>query len=680
LKLSFDQVKRRAKTLERQGQKDEAIKLYEDFLTSYPKNERARKALAELRDPAAVMGKGSLQDKVTEVRRLFDSGQVEASFDAANALVKEAPNSGVVWNLVGAAAFVLKKFELAEQSFRKAVELAPEITQAHANLGVLLYQQERHQAALEAFANAIKTNPKYAEGYNSIGGIYHKLGKLDTAEKYFVGAIQANKNYAEAYYNLGNTFFQKGKISAAQQSFGFAAKVQGENMPALSQKLYMQALLCDWSGIAEFEKLASRIGIDGDAVEPFSMLSYDDNAERQQKRAANIVKKRYHVNALPLPERPVTKPDKIKIGYFSADFHDHATLILMIGLLEHHDREKFEIHAYSYGTVKQGVKRDRLQGIVDSFVDITTASDPQIVAAVRQQKIDIAVDLKGFTRQGRTGLFAYRLAPIQINYLGYPGTIGADFMDYIVADKVIIPEKQRPFYTEKVIYLPDSYQPNDRNRIIPETSTTRSDFGLPETGFVFCSFNSNYKISPNEFDIWMRLLAKYEDSVLWLLRANEGVQENLLREVEARGIDRTRIVFAERLKEPEHLARHKHADLFLDTFNINAHTTASDALWAGLPIVTKAGDSFSARVAASLLCAVGLPELVAETEAQYEALIIDLVENPKRLGQIRQQLIDTRFDVPLFDSEAYTRHLENAYVAAYDRYFEGKDPDHIFVS
>ncbi|KZD03305.1 MULTISPECIES: tetratricopeptide repeat protein [Thalassospira] len=679
MKLSFDQVRRRAKSLERQGSKNEAIKLYEEFLESYPKNERARKALAELKLPAEV-AKGSLQEKVTAVRRLFDSGQIQASFDAANAVLKEVPNSGVVWNLLGAAAFGLKKFDLAEQSFRKAVELEPEITQAHANLGVLLYQQERLQAALEAFANAIKTNPQYAEGYNSIGGIYHKLGKFDAAEKYFVGAIQANKNYAEAYYNLGNTFFKSGKISAAQQSFGFAAQVQGENMPAMSQKLYMQALLCDWSGIADFEKLAPRIGIEGDAVEPFSMLSYDDNAERQQKRAANMIRKRCHVNAVPLPERPVARSEKIKIGYFSADFHDHATLILMIGLLEHHDREKFEIHAYSYGIVKQGVKRDRLSKLVDSFVDISMASDPQIVAAVRQQKIDIAVDLKGFTRQGRSGLFAYRLAPIQISYLGYPGTLGADFMDYIVADKVIIPDNLRQFYTEKVIYLPDSYQPNDRNRIIPETTTTRSDFGLPEKGFVFCCFNSNYKITPREFDIWMRLLAKYDDSVLWLLNANEGVRENLLREVEARGIARERIVFAERLQEPEHLARHKHADLFLDTFNVNAHTTASDALWAGLPIVTKTGESFAARVAASLLCAVGLPELVAETEEQYEALIIDLVENPGRLAQIRQQLIDNRLSAPLFDSATYTKHLEKAYVEAYDRYFEGKEPDHIFVS
>lgn len=323
--------------------------------------------------------------------------------------------------------------------------------------------------------------------------------------------------------------------------------------------------------------------------------------------------------------------------------------------------------------------RKRLIESVDVFHDVRELSDMQIVELARSEQLDIAIDLKGFTKDTRWAPFAHGLGPVQISYLGYPGTLGSDFIDYIVADPVVIPEDKRHHYSEQIIYLPNTYQPTDNKRVISDKVITRGDLGLPTDGFVFCCFNSNYKISPQEFDIWMRLLQRVDGSVLWLLRSNKWAEQNLKREAEARGVNAERLIFAEELPQAEHLARQKLADLFLDTFNVNAHTTASDALWAGLPVLTKLGNGFAARVAGSLLEAVGLPELVTETEEQYETLALVLVTNPERLAQIKAKLAENRLTQPLFDSEQYTRHLEAGYKMAYERKLNGQAPEHIFV-
>jgi predicted O-linked N-acetylglucosamine transferase (SPINDLY family) len=323
--------------------------------------------------------------------------------------------------------------------------------------------------------------------------------------------------------------------------------------------------------------------------------------------------------------------------------------------------------------------RQRLINAVDVFDDVKEMSDKDIALLARQDKIDIAVDLKGFTKDSRTGIFSYRAAPIQISYLGYPGTMGAEFIDYIIADKVVIPEKDKPYYRESVIYLPHSYQVNDNTRVISDRLVTKFSMRLPEQGFIFCCFNQNYKISPAEFNIWMRLLTKIKGSVLWLLKSNKWAESNLRLEAEKWGISGDRLIFAERLPQAEHLARQKLADLFLDTFNVNAHTTASDALWSGLPVVTKLGQGFAARVAGSLLAAIDMPELITETEQDYEALILDLATNPERLGAIKIKLAANRLSKPLFNTELFTKHLEDGYQRAYQQYFDGKKPEAIYV-
>ena len=354
-------------------------------------------------------------------------------------------------------------------------------------------------------------------------------------------------------------------------------------------------------------------------------------------------------------------------------------MYLMAKVFEVHNRGGFEIYAYSFGPDKKDTMRTRLTEAVDNFRDIRGLSEQDAAKQAQEDRLDIAIDLKGYTMGERFGIFAYRPAPIQISYLGYPGTSGSMHMDYLVADKIVIPEKNESFYSEAIIQLPHSYQVNDNTRVISDRVITRADVGLPDQGFVFCCFNNNYKISPAEFDIWMRLLGQVEGSVLWLLKSNKWAEANLRMEAEKRGISSERVVFAEKIAPSEHLGRHRLADLFVDTFNYNAHTTASDALWVGLPVVTKMGRGFAARVAGSLLSAVGLPELITETAGDYEALILALATDPHRLAVIRQKLAANRLSAPLFDTELFTRHLENGYQQAYQNYFEGQPTENITV-
>jgi predicted O-linked N-acetylglucosamine transferase (SPINDLY family) len=364
--------------------------------------------------------------------------------------------------------------------------------------------------------------------------------------------------------------------------------------------------------------------------------------------------------------QPEPAPDgRIRVGYFSADFQNHATLFLMAGMLRAHDRSRFSIHAFSYGPNAGGEMRETLLSHVDGFHEIDAMSDSKVAELAQALGLDIAVDLKGHTQNSRVQLFANRLAPVQISFLGYPGTTGVDAIDYIIADRIVVPEAMSASFSERLLLLPDSYQPNDDARHISDVLPSRAECGLPENGFVFCCFNQSYKITPREFAIWIRLLQHVEGSVLWLLHWNPSATQNLRREAEARGVAPDRLVFADHRSQAEHLSRLRHADLILDTFNVNAHTTASDALWAGVPVVTLAGHQFAARVCASLLEAIGLPELVTETEHDYEALSLALASEPGRMAALRTKLEANRLTKPLFDTTRYVRNLEAALVQAH---------------
>jgi len=371
-----------------------------------------------------------------------------------------------------------------------------------------------------------------------------------------------------------------------------------------------------------------------------------------------------------------SKNEKIRIGYFSADFKNHPVAFLIAELFEIHDRRQFEIYAFSLINAADEMK-GRLQLAFDHSIEIQVMTDIEIAQLSRSLNIDIAVDLTGYTKDSRTGIFSYRAAPIQVNYLGYPGTMGADYIDYIIADKTLIPLDAQSSYTEKVVYLPNSYQVNDRKRLISDRQFTRQELRLPENRFVFCCFNNNFKILPATFEGWMRILKAVEGSVLWLLQDNSWAVENLKKEAEKQGISADRLVFAERLPLPEHLARHRQADLFLDTFPYNAHTTASDALWSGLPVLTLMGRSFASRVAASLLNAIDLPELITTGQEGYEALAIELALNPQKLAEIKLKLANNRLTTPLFDTPLFAKNLETAYIKMYERYQADLGPEQI---
>jgi predicted O-linked N-acetylglucosamine transferase (SPINDLY family) len=358
----------------------------------------------------------------------------------------------------------------------------------------------------------------------------------------------------------------------------------------------------------------------------------------------------------------------------------------MAELFERHDRSRFEILGFSFGPHRTDAMRQRVSAALNRspdsdarFLEVRTLSDFQIAQLARTHELDIAIDLKGFTREGRPGIFAQRAAPIQVSYLGYPGTMAAPFIDYLIADPTLIPESAQQFYSEKIVTLPDTYQVNDSHRAISATPSTRTAEGLPETGFVFCCFNNANKISPSVFDQWMRILAQVPGSVLWLLYDNPWAAANLRNEAARRGIGPERLVFAKHLPLADHLARERLADLFLDTFPYTAHTTASDALWAGVPVLTRIGETFASRVAASLLRAIDLPELVTTTPAEYESLAVELALDPERLGRIRERLAGNRLTKPLFDTAAFTRHIEAAYTAMMDRYDSELPPDHIQI-
>ena len=437
--------------------------------------------------------------------------------------------------------------------------------------------------------------------------------------------------------------------------------------------------ICSWLGLEDsIASLSKRVMASEKVALPFQLLSLTDDALIHKKSSETYIQSK-HPSSSVLGEIPkLPRGKKIRIGYFSGDFKNHPVAYLIAELFEIHDISKFEIYAFSLVKAYDAMS-SRLQKAFDHFIDIDGMSDIEVAKLARDKSIDIAVDLSGFTTDSRTGIFSHGAAPIQVNYLGYPGTMGADYMDYIIADKTLIPIESQSYYSEKVVYLPNSYQVNDRKRLISDRLFTREELGLPEDGFVFCCFNNNYKILPSTFDSWMRILNAVDGSVLWLFQAHPRVVDNLKKEAGKQGVAPQRIVFASRMPLPEHLARYRHANLFLDTLPYNAHTTASDALWTGLPVLTLQGQSFAGRVAASLLNAVDMPELITNTQKEYESLAIELALKPAKLASIKQKLSNNRLTTSLFDTPLFAKHLEATYLKMVERYDLDLRPDHITI-
>ena len=557
---------------------------------------------------------------------------------------------------------------------------APNVPQAHLTRGTALLKMKRLPEAIQSLDRALALNAQYPEALSNRGSARLGLRQYDAAEADLTAAIRFNPQQVESYHLLGNLLSETGRHEEALAAYQRGYDLNPALPSALTNLLGEMAAVNDWHWMDEgLAKLTTAIQRGDSRIHPFRTLALLDSPELQLACARQMVASEYPGGAKAAPAVGRSTSRKIRVGYYSADFHEHATAYLMAELFERHDRSQFEWFGFSYGPVSHDPMRARLRKSFDQFLDVRDRSDSDVAALSRQLGIDIAVDLKGFTRDNRLGIFAQRCAPVQVSYLGYPGTTGADYMDYVIGDKTVLPPSLYPHFTEKPVLLPHSYQVNDSQRRIADRVFTREEVGLPAQGFVFCCFNNNYKILPATFDSWMRVLQAVPGSALWLFEDNAGAARRLKEQAQRRGVDPARLVFAPRLPLDEHLARHRLADLFLDTLPCNAHTTTSDALWAGLPVLTQLGNAFAGRVAASLLRAVGLPELVTTTPAEYEARAIELAKDANQLQALRQRLQANRASSPLFNATLFARHIEAAYLAMDERQLQGLPPQAIEI-
>jgi predicted O-linked N-acetylglucosamine transferase (SPINDLY family) len=644
----------------------------------------------------------------------FQQGRLDDSERFFRQLLRKEPRHLPSLNILAIVLTSLKKYKEAEGYLQSALKINSSSDATFYNYGIVLKALGRPDEALQRFTQAITLNPGNADSWNNRGTVLSDLGDYRAAIEDFDKAISLDPNSAAAMFNkskslaklkrydealaasdqalamkpdLAEAWFGRGSIFHELQRHDEAASAYAHafqidpQMPFLKGSLLHQKMLtCDWSQV---EVLIKEIETDIDAgrlaAEPFGWQGVA-RSEQSLQQCAEL----YNAKTFPAgPASPAVWPSeanaKIRVGYLSGEFRQQATSLLLVGVLEHHDTERFEIVAIDNGWDDQSETRRRIDRAVRSVITIAELNDTEALAVIRDSRIDVLVNLNGYFGQGRTRLFAQRAAPLQVNYLGYPGTLGASYMDYIIADQHVLPIDNRAFYSEKVVYLPNCYQANDRDKPIAERVFGRQEFGLPAAGLVFCCFNNAYKTTPEIFQCWMQILKAVDGSVLWLLEDTASAAASLRREAVARGVSADRLVFAGRMALPEHLARHRCADLFLDTLPYNAHTTASDALWAGLPVVTCRGESFAGRVASSLLQNLDLPELITATLEDYVRLAIELATRPEKLAEIKNKLADNRLSTPLFDTGLFTGHIEQAYAAMLERHRAGLAPDHIVV-
>jgi predicted O-linked N-acetylglucosamine transferase (SPINDLY family) len=622
-----------------------------------------------------------MHPKYKEAVDLHRTGQVKKAKGICLKILEDEPKNFDILHLLGIISFQLKDYKKSSELISEAIKINPKDAEAYNNMAIVSKKLNQFDVAYNNFCNAIKLKPDYAEAHNNCGVILKELKKEEDAIKSFELAIKFNKNYAEAYYNLGHIFLERKKYNEALKNFYQSYKINSKLDYLLSSIIFIKHRICEWNS---FDKnlfdLENIILNEKKKINPFLTLSFYESPQLQKTSAEIFVKNEYNDKNNQNYKFNNQAKKKLRIAYYSADFRNHPMSYLLANLYELHDKNKFEIIGISFGPDKNDEMRKRVSSAFDKFYDLRLKTEDEIVKFSRELKIDIAIDLMCFTKYHKFGIFVKKCAPIQVNYLGYPGTSGTNYLDYIIADKILIPKESQKHYSEKIVYLPDTYQANDSTKKIADKIFTREELGLPKDGFVFCCFNNNYKITPQVFDVWMRLLEKVENSVLWILSEDINISKNLKKEATIRGIDFNRIVFAERIKMNEHLARQKVADLFIDTFPYTGHTTASDALWVGLPVLTRIGKSFASRVSASLLNAIGLSELVTNSEKEYEDLAIELAKNPPKLKEIKNKLKNNRNTKPLFNTQIFARNMEKAYSLMYERYLKNLPLDNIEIN
>jgi len=606
---------------------------------------------------------------------LKDLGRYEEAMASCERALKIDPNSVAALITRGNVLAKLSRYEEALASFERAAAVDPRDVDALNNRGFALTQLRRFSDAFAAFDRALAIDPANIGVLGNRGAALLAIDRFEDALATFDRALALKPDHAETLYHRAHALANLGRYDEAVRAWERVLAIDPGHPHALGALAFYRLMLCDWSKAEEFEaKLTRALEDERAVVEPFTLLAYPIGSADQLRHTQRFVRGR--IPAVPRLARPhkACVGEKIRLAYLSADFRNHATAWLAAELFELHDRSRFEVLGVSYGVDDGSETRRRLVEAFDQFHDVAQRSDREVAQLLLDLDVDIAVDLKGHTQHGRPAILACRPAPVQVSYLGYPATMGVDFIDYVLADRIVLPFDQQQSYSEMIVHLPNCYQINDSKREIAGEAPTRGAVGLPETGFVFCSFNNSYKLTPQFFDVWMQLLRQVEGSVLWLLGTSEAGTRNLRNEASARGVDPSRLVFAPKTEMSKHLARHRLADLFLDNLPVNAHTAASDALWVGLPVLTCMGETFVGRVAASLLSAVGLPELVTRSLDEYEAVALKLATDPGLIASLRKKLAGNRETSPLFDTDRTRRHIERAYVTMWDIAQRGESP------
>ena len=715
-----------AQSFHQSGRLLEAKALYIELVKHQPKYSFALNGLAYIALQMGNLAEGidllrrSLKVNPDQIQVMLNLGtalnenkQHQESVNLLSKVIKLAPNMLLAYFNLAVAQKSLGRISDALKNYDRVIKLDPSFIDAYLNRGLLLNEQMKSEAALASYDEAIKIRSDYAEAHYNRGIVLVNLKRFDEALASYDQAIKIRSNYAEVYYEGALLLTRLNRFNDALASYDQAIKF----MPDFAQAHFNRALLlidsrhwleaiegyqiaskldpdipfimgslldarmqvCDWLGYVEARNaLLSNIMAEKPVAVPFALQALTDDLELLN----NASKINYHETFGEKPSLTITNSvhPKIRLLYVSGDYKTHPVMSFMADLFEKHDKTQFELIAFSCGPKMDDDFRKRTEKAFDQFFDIREMDDQEVLALARRLEIDVAVDLTGYTSHGRPSLFASRLAPVQINYLGFTSTTAIDAMDYIIADRIVIPEESQPYFTEKVIYLPGSYWVTDLNQDISNKELTRAEMGLPEEAFIFCCFNTLYKITPDIFSSWMRILSQVENSYLWIATENEVVMANLRAEAEKRGVSSSRLIFASRMSQKsDHLARVKLADLFLDTFPFNAHTTASDALRTALPLLTLKGKSFASRVSASMLNELGLQSLIADSFESYENKAVSLAKNLRDLKEIRQALFQRLGTASVFNTDLYIKNLESAYNEVYERSVKGLPPTSITV-
>ena len=646
----------KAITLHKKNEFEQARNLYEEIIEKEPKNFEAIHLFACL----------NMQLK-----------NFKYAFKLIDRSININPLHHAPHNNLGVIFKELKEYEKAIKAFTKAIELNPNYAEAYNNLAISLKDVKLYEEAIKNFNKAIELKKNYAEAYNNLGVLFSETNNYINALKNFEIAINIKQNYIEAFLNIANIYLNIEKYNEAYKFFEIALKLN----PKLDDGSFFEIKIQTNNWI-NFDKnvsdLKSKILSNKIIVKPFLTKILFDDPNFLKENSINYANSKGLNNKL-LNKIKCNNKEKIVIGYFSSDFKDHAIGQLIVELLELHDKKKFEI----IGFYNENIEDDftiRIKKSFNKFYNIKNLTNSKVISLTKDLKVDIAVDLNGYTKNSRVDIFSERFCPLQISFLGYPGTSGINNIDYLIADKILIPEKNKKHYTEKIIYLPNCYQPSDSGRLVIDKKLTRDKFNLKNNQFVFCCFNTAHKINPKIFDSWANILRETNNSVIWLTENNNISQKNLKQEAIIRKIDPERIIFCKRTSSQEHIKRYQLADLFLDTFPYGAHTTANEALFSGLPIVTIIGESFQSRVCSSLLTTIDLKELITNSYEEYENLAVSIAKNPQKLQSIKENLRTNIKNSPLFKSKFYTKNLEKAYINIYERHNNNLKPENIYIN